>query len=83
MIECHTPFSDQELVNLYRDEFVLVSGLGRMLDIACEKSEERPHGYGYKRAVDIEELYALYPESVPSLNMEKHYSSKTIEEKLA
>ena len=30
--------------------------------------------YGYKKAIDIEELFALYPESCPSL--QGHYFTK-------
>lgn len=37
----------------YGSKYVLVSGLGRMIDIA-EK-------YGYTKAIDIEELFAIFP----------------------
>ena len=68
MIECHTPFSDPEMLNEYGDEFVLVSGLGTCVEIASEPSVKKPYGYGYRRAIDIEELFALYPESCPPLS---------------
>ncbi len=57
MILCHSPFKDPKLIEKYADKYVLVSGLGRMIDIAKL--------YGYKRAIDIEELFALIPSSSP------------------
>ena len=72
MIECHTPFSSKELVDKYGDSFVLVSGLGRMLDLA--------ELYGYKKALDIEELFALYPATCPSL--QDHFTPEYISTKL-
>lgn len=56
MILCHTPFRD--LVPKYADQFVIVSGLGRMLDVA--------HLYGFKKAVDILEVFAVFPEVCPA-----------------
>jgi hypothetical protein len=53
MIMCHTPFRGEELVNRYGSQFVLVSGLGKMLELAGL--------YGYSKAIDIEELFSLYP----------------------
>jgi hypothetical protein len=44
-------------VQEYRNKYILVSGIGRMIDIAKL--------YGYKKAIDIEELFALYPELSP------------------
>lgn len=70
MISCHTPFSDEALVEEYKDEFILVSGLGRVLEVALS--------YGYRRALDIEELFALFPESIPQLNVPKHYSAELL-----
>ena len=57
MILCHSPFRDPQLVKEYAEKYILVSGIGRMIDIAKL--------YGYKRAIDIEELFALYPELSP------------------
>lgn len=34
MILCHSPFRDKKLINKYKDKFVLVSGLGNMIDLA-------------------------------------------------
>ena len=65
-MECHTPFSDPSFLDQYQDSFVLVSGLGKMIEISQD--------YGYKKAIDIEELFALYPESCPSL--QGHYFTK-------
>lgn len=57
MILCHTPFRGESLLYKYRDSYVLVSGLGRMIDLA--------QLYGYKKAIDIEELFSLYPQLAP------------------
>lgn len=57
IIVCHSPFRGSDLVNQYKDKFVLVSGLGKVLDVA--------RYYGYKKAIDIEELFALYPQTCP------------------
>ena len=72
MIMCHTPFSDPEFMSQYKDEFVVVSGLGRMIDVA-----ERT--YGYQKAVDVEELFALFPQSCPSL--QSHFGPQWIKNK--
>ena len=53
IIMCHTPFREEELVSRYGSQYVLVSGLGKMLELAGL--------YGYSKAIDIEELFALYP----------------------
>eukprot|EP00347_Sterkiella_histriomuscorum_P019004 403343335 len=57
MILCHSPFRSQHLLDKYHDTYVLVSGLGDMIKIA--------QIYGYKKAIDIEELMGLYPELYP------------------
>jgi len=57
IIECHTPLSDPEVVKRYEDKYVLVSGYFDCLAVAIS--------YGYKKAIDIEELVALYPDSMP------------------
>ena len=45
------------MVEIYKDKWVLVSGLGDMIQVAKE--------YGYQKAIDIEELFALYPQISP------------------
>jgi hypothetical protein len=57
MILCHTPFKQRELVDQYEDKYVLVSGLGKMIELAKL--------YGYRKAVDIEELLSIYPQISP------------------
>ena len=59
LILCHSPFSDSSMVDKYQDSFVIVSGLGKMIDIS--------NLYGYKKAIDLFELYAIYPEICPPL----------------
>ena len=54
IILCHSPFSQPSLVNQYKDSFVLVSGLGDIIEVADTL-------YGYNKAIDIEELLALFP----------------------
>jgi hypothetical protein len=34
MILCHTPFRDSEELVHFKDKYILVSGLGRMIDVA-------------------------------------------------
>ncbi|CDW83976.1 had-superfamily subfamily iia cecr5 containing protein [Stylonychia lemnae] len=53
MILCHTPFKSENLLQENENKYVLVSGLGDMIKIA--------KNYGYKKAIDIEELMGLYP----------------------
>jgi hypothetical protein len=72
MIMCHTPFSDPDFMKQYKSEFVLVSGLGRMIDVAETT-------YGYEKAIDIEELFALFPQTCPSLM--GHFGSEWIANK--
>ena len=74
MIMCHTPFSDPEFMSQFKDEFVVVSGLGRMIDVA-------EGTYGYQKAVDVEEVFALFPQSCPSL--QAHFGASWIENKKA
>lgn len=57
MILCHTPFRKKELVDEYKDKYVLVSGLGKMYDLASL--------YGYKKCIDIEDYFSIYPELYP------------------
>ena len=60
-IMCHTPFSQPSMVEKYKDSFVLVTGLGRMVEIADDH-------YGFNKAIEIEELWSLFPESCPSIS---------------
>ena len=48
------------MLDKYSESFVLVSGLGSILEVA--------NFYGYKKAIEIEELLALYPALNPSVN---------------
>jgi ribonucleotide monophosphatase NagD (HAD superfamily) len=57
MILCHSPFRGAHFLEKYGDKYILVSGVGRMIDI-CQH-------YGYKKAIDIEELFSLYPHLAP------------------
>jgi len=52
MILCHTPL--KQLVPKYKDDFVLVSGEGSILDI-CQ-------AYGFKKCVHVVELFAMMPQ---------------------
>jgi hypothetical protein len=51
------PLKQRELVDQYEDKYVLVSGLGKMIELAKL--------YGYRKAVDIEELLSIYPQISP------------------
>jgi len=57
IVQCHTPLSDPALVHKYQDKFVLVSGYDEVLSAAL--------AYGYKHAVHVDELAAVYPKAVP------------------
>jgi hypothetical protein len=41
------------MVSRYRDSFIVVSGLGRCVEVA--------NLYGYNKAIDIMEVYAMFP----------------------
>ena len=55
MICCHTPL--REYSAAFADKYVLVTGLGNVLDI-CQD-------YGFHKAIHVEELCALMPDLVP------------------
>lgn len=55
MICCHTPF--RKLVPDLGDKFVLVSGIKNVMNVSKE--------YGFKKAIHVEELYALMPYLAP------------------
>jgi hypothetical protein len=57
VVECHSPLKDPELVRLYENEYVLIAGYFDSLNVAIN--------YGYKKAIDVSELAALFPEAVP------------------
>lgn len=57
IIQCHTPLQDPELVDKYKDKFVLVCGFDEVLPTAIE--------YGYPNAIHVDELAAVYPGAVP------------------
>jgi len=52
MILCHTPI--KELRQEYEDKYILVSGVGNILDIC--------RSYGFKKAIHIDEVFALKPQ---------------------
>ena len=43
------------MVEKYKDSFVLVSGLGDIVEVADTH-------YGYNKAIDMAELFAIFPE---------------------
>ena len=55
MICCHTPL--REYVPKYGDKFVLVSGNGDVMNVCKE--------YGLRKAIHVEELFALIPALSP------------------
>ena len=55
MICCHTPF--KKLVPELADEFVLVTGIKDVMRVS--------KAYGLKKAIHVEELYALMPQLFP------------------
>ena len=57
IIQCHTPLREESLVAQYRDKWVLVCGYDEVLDAAIK--------YGYKKAIHVDELAAVYPNAVP------------------
>lgn len=52
MILCHTPIKD--LRKEYEDKYVLVSGVGNILEV-CQS-------YGLKKVLHVDEVFALKPE---------------------
>ena len=55
MICCHTPLKKK--VPDFGDKYVLVTGLGGVMDV-CRQ-------YGFRKAIHVEELYALMPNLSP------------------
>lgn len=49
--------SNQDLVDKYKDKYVLVSGSDEVLEAALN--------YGYIKAIHVDELAAVYPMAVP------------------
>ena len=60
MICCHTPL--RERVSEFQDKYVLVTGNGSVLSVCQE--------YGFKKAIHVEELFALMPQLSPLLRKE-------------
>lgn len=52
----HTPLSDPDFIKDYEDKFVLIDGIGYVLEIALS--------YGFKKAIHINELASLFPKAV-------------------
>ena len=71
MICCHTPLKKQ--VPVYGDKFVLISGNKDVMDVSAH--------YGFKKAIHVEELYALIPGISPLVGYE--YPEDRRREKLA
>lgn len=57
MILCHTPLKN--LKHEYSNEYLLVSGMGEVLEI-CQ-------AYGFKKAIHVDEVYAMCPELMPMI----------------
>ena len=57
VIQCHTPLREKALVDRYKDKYVLVCGSDEVLSAAL--------AYGYEKAIHVDELAAVYPNSVP------------------
>lgn len=55
MIVCHTPLRKQ--VEAFGDSHVLVTGNGSVMDVCKE--------YGFRKAIHVEELFALLPDLTP------------------
>ena len=58
MILCHTPLRDPELLEVYGDKYVIVTGTYEELHVA--------QVYGYKKAIHVEELAAFYSDQIPN-----------------
>jgi hypothetical protein len=68
MYMCTTPLQDEKYMRKYADKFVLVDGFSAD-DVGLA------NGYGYKKAVSLLELMALYP-SVSPVAMKDFFMSK-------
>lgn len=58
MILCHTPLRDAEMLKEYADKYVIVTGTLDELNVA--------QVYGYKKAIHVEELSAMYNDQIPN-----------------
>lgn len=56
IIQSHTPLRDPALVDLYKEKHVLILG--------CEETLLAALSYGYAKAIDLDELVALYPDAL-------------------
>ena len=54
MVLCHTPLKDPLIIEGLKDKWVLVTGKYDEIKVAQH--------YGYKKAIHIEELCAMYPD---------------------
>jgi hypothetical protein len=57
MILCHSPFRQKVFLEKYAERYVLVSGIGKMIEVG--------EAYGYRKIIDIEEYFSLYPQLAP------------------
>ena len=57
IIECHTPLSSKDIVDQYKDKYILICGYDEVLSAALS--------YGYHKAIHVDELAAVYPDAVP------------------
>jgi hypothetical protein len=69
MILCHSPL--KTLVPDYMDKYVLFSGIGDIINVA--------NGYGFKKAIELDELLAIHPELHPLTT--KWYPESTLKQK--
>ncbi len=58
MFLCHTPLTDPQILEEYRDKYVLVSGFYDELRVSLH--------YGYKKAIHVEELAVIFPDQAPN-----------------
>ena len=77
----HTVLMDDEVLNKYRDKWVLVEGhpLANNIEIAAN--------YGYKKLISLRELMVLYPTVSPLIGLDfmlnGEAQKKTLEDVLA
>ena len=58
MILCHTPLRDPDIIAMYKDKFVVVTGKYDELRVA--------QSYGYSKVVHVEELAIVFPDIAPN-----------------
>ena len=57
VVQCHTPLSSPAFLERYQDKYIIISGTDESLNAAIS--------YGYKKAIHVDELTAVYPTAVP------------------